>query len=147
MKYEQVYIQQIYDLKISQNLLGIKGAKLEDIQQVYSKDQAISQSKQFLEGRGYELISYPNTAMAAEYVARMQDKTKAAIGAKENAELYGLEVLVENINTSMQNTTRFIVVGRELTMEGNEFSVIFSVPHKLGTTYGFGYEYHCQTGI
>ena len=133
MKYEQVYIQQIYDLKISQNLLGIKGAKLEDIQQVYSKDQAISQSKQFLEGRGYELISYPNTAMAAEYVARMQDKTKAAIGAKENAELYGLEVLVENINTSMQNTTRFIVVGRELTMEGNEFSVIFSVPHKAGT--------------
>ncbi len=79
------------------------------------------------------MISYPNTAMAAEYVARMQDKTKAAIGAKENAELYGLEVLVENINTSMQNTTRFIVVGRELTMEGNEFSVIFSVPHKAGT--------------
>ena len=97
-----VYIQQIYDLKISQNLLGVKGATLQDIKQVYSKDQAIYQSKQFLEGRGYELIPYPNTALAAEYVAKQNDKTKAAIAAKENAELYGLDILAEDINTSEQ---------------------------------------------
>ena len=78
-----VYVQGDYDLRISQNLLGIKGSCLEDIKQVYSKDQAIHQSKQFLQGRGYELIPYPNTALAAEYVARMQDKSKAAIAAKE----------------------------------------------------------------
>ena len=133
MKYEQVYIQQIYDLKISQNLLGIKGAKLEDIQQVYSKDQAISQSKQFLEGRGYELISYPNTAMAAEYVARMQDKTKAAIGAKEMQNFMAWKYLWKISTQACRILHVFIVVGRELTMEGNEFSVIFSVPHKAGT--------------
>ena len=55
MRYD-VYINDIYDLQISQNLLGVKGASLADIKQVYSKDQAIYQSKKFLEGRGYELI-------------------------------------------------------------------------------------------
>lgn len=127
-----VYIQQIYDLKISQNLLGVKGATLQDIKQVYSKDQAIYQSKQFLEGRGYELIPYPNTALAAEYVAKQNDKTKAAIAAKENAELYGLDILAEDINTSEQNTTRFIIIGKKLVKEGNRFSMIFTAKHEAG---------------
>ena len=75
MRYD-VYINDIYDLQISQNLLGVKGASLADIKQVYSKDQAIYQSKKFLEGRGYELIPYPNTALAAEYVAKENDTSK-----------------------------------------------------------------------
>lgn len=131
MKYH-VYVNGDYDLKISQNLLGIKGATLQDVKQVYSKDQAIYQSKQFLEGRGYELIPYPNTALAAEFVAKHQDKSKAAIAAKENAELYGLDILAEDINTSNQNTTRFIVLGKNLKPEGNIFNLAFIVPHKAG---------------
>lgn len=126
------YVQGDYDLRISQNLLGIKGSCLEDIKQVYSKDQAIHQSKQFLQGRGYELIPYPNTALAAEYVARMQDKSKAAIAAKENAELYGLDILAENINTSDQNTTRFLILGKALCTKGNRSSLAIIVPHKAG---------------
>ncbi|MEF9968741.1 MAG: prephenate dehydratase domain-containing protein, partial [Longicatena sp.] len=129
----KVYINEIYDLKISQNLLGIKGAKLEDIKQVYSKDQAIYQSKEFLNGRGYELIPYPNTALAAEYVAKCQDKTKAAIAASENASLYGLDILASDINTSNQNTTRFIVISDALIKQGNVFSLTFIVHHKAGS--------------
>lgn len=132
MQYQNVYISGIYDLKITQNLLGIKGALLSDIQQVYSKDQAIYQSKKFLEGRGYELIPYPNTALAAEFVAKENDIHKAAIAAKENAELYGLDILAENINTSNQNTTRFIIIRQELIPHGNVFSIIFTTPHKTG---------------
>lgn len=131
MKYP-LYVHQDYDLRISQNLLGIKGATLQDIRQVYSKDQAINQSAQFLKGRGYECIPYPNTAMAAEYVSRCQDKTKAAIAAKENAELYDLEILAEDINTSQSNTTRFIVLSRDLNPSGNVFSLAIIVPHKAG---------------
>lgn len=127
-----VYIQDIYDLKISQNLLGVKGAKLEDIQSVYSKDQALEQSQLFLKGRGWELVSYPNTAMAAEYIARTNDKTKAAIAAKENADVYGLDILAEDINTSAQNTTRFIVVSKQLKEEGNRFVLAFITHHKAG---------------
>lgn len=131
MRYD-VYINDIYDLRISQNLLGVKEATLEDIKQVYSKDQAIYQSKKFLEGRGYELIPYPNTALAAEYVARENDKSKAAIAAKENAELYGLDILAEDINTSEQNTTRFIIISKQLIQQGNRFSLAFTTHHKAG---------------
>ena len=131
MRYD-VYIKDIYDLQISQNLLGVKGASLADIKQVYSKDQAIYQSKKFLEGRGYELIPYPNTALAAEYVAKENDKSKAAIAAKENAELYGLDILAEDINTSEQNTTRFIIISKQLIQQGNRFSLAFTTHHKAG---------------
>ena len=119
-------------MQISQNLLGVKGASLADIKQVYSKDQAIYQSKKFLEGRGYELIPYPNTALAAEYVAKENDKSKAAIAAKENAELYGLDILAEDINTSEQNTTRFIIISKQLIQQGNRFSLAFTTHHKAG---------------
>ncbi|MEG0274372.1 chorismate mutase [Amedibacillus sp. YH-ame10] len=149
IQYENVYIHDIYDLKISQNLLGVKGARIEDVRQVYSKDQAIYQSKKFLEGRNMELIPYANTALAAEYVAKQNDKTKAAIAAKENAELYGLDILAEDINTSAQNTTRFIIIKRELEPHGNEFSILFKTQHKAGallevmqiiSNYGFNME-------
>ena len=66
-------------------------ATLKDIEWVYSKDQALWQAKDFLKELGVQTVSYPNTAMAAQYVASEQDKTKAAIGAKENAQLYGLK--------------------------------------------------------
>ena len=65
-------------------------------------------------------------------VAKQNDKTKAAIAAKENAELYGLDILAEDINTSEQNTTRFIIIGKKLVKEGNRFSMIFTAKHEAG---------------
>lgn len=144
-----ICIHRMYDLKIHQNLLGIKGAKISDIQQIYSKDQAISQSKKFLEGRDIECIPYPNTAMAAQYIAEQNDITKAAIASKETAALYGLSILAENINTSSDNTTRFIVIGKSLPTTGNRISLVFTLPHTTGSLakvmslisdYGFNME-------
>ena len=142
-------IQSIYDLKINQNLLGLKGATLCDIKQVYSKDQAINQCQDFLKNFDYELIPYANTALAAKFVSESQDKSKAAIASIETAELYGLEVLAENINTSKDNTTRFVVVGNELPEDGNHLSIVFTVHHESGqlakimqivAKYGFNME-------
>lgn len=147
-KYD-VVIQSIYDLKINQNLLGLKGATLCDIKQVYSKDQAINQCQDFLKNFDYELIPYANTALAAKFVSESQDKSKAAIASIETAELYGLEVLAENINTSKDNTTRFVVVGNELPEDGNHLSIVFIVHHESGqlakimqivAKYGFNME-------
>lgn len=128
-----IFIHQMYDLKIEQNLMGIKGSKIENIKQIYSKDQAISQSRKFLEGRHIECIPYPNTAMAAQYIAQQQDPTKAAIASKETAALYDLEILAENINTSAQNTTRFIVIAKHPPKCGNRISLVFTVPHTTGS--------------
>lgn len=128
-----VYIQGIYDLKVEQCLLGTMDATLKDIEWVYSKDQALWQAKDFLKGLGVQTVSYPNTAMAAQYVASEQDKTKAAIGAKENAQLYGLKVLASQIEAHTENTTRFLVIGLEPRNKGDRFSVILSVKHQSGS--------------
>lgn len=127
-----VSITQMYDLKICQNLLGTADAKIEDIRKVYSHPQGLAQSALFLQGRGFELIPYGNTALAAKYVAKEKDKSKAAIASIETAELYGLKVLAKNINTSMQNTTRFVIISKTPREDGNRFSLLFTVQHQTG---------------
>lgn len=127
-----VYIHDMYELKITQNLLGVHGATLKDIKQVYSHPQGLSQCSLFLKGREWECISYPNTALAAQFVAQENDKSKAAIASIETAELFGLDVIEENINTTMDNTTRFIVIHKQLKEEGNLFQMLFTVKNETG---------------
>lgn len=127
-----VYIQQICDQKIEQCLLGLPNSTLKDIDMVYSKDQALSQSKDFLKELNVQTVAYPNTAMAAQYISSQKDIHKAAIGAKENAQLYGLKVLATNIQANASNTTRFLVIGLKPHVLGNRFSLILSVKHESG---------------
>ena len=127
-----VYIQQTTNQKIEQCLLGLPEATLKDIEWVYSKDQALSQAKVFLQELGVQTVAYPNTAMAAQYVANEKDIHKAAIGAKENASLYGLKVLASHIEENSFNTTRFMVIGLEPSNVGNRFSLCLTIQHKAG---------------
>lgn len=126
------HINTIYDLKINQNLLGLPNTRINDIKQVYSHNQALSQSKEFLERFNFELIPYANTALAAQYISQTGDITKAAVASAETAKLYGLDVLAPNINTSTENTTRFIVISKNLKKEGNRFNLLFTVHHNTG---------------
>jgi len=125
-------ITKIYDLHIDQNLVGIKGAKISDILEVYSHPQAISQSQMFLKARDFKVLEYANTALAAKYVSETNDKTKAAIASSDTANLYNLDIICEKINTSENNKTRFIVISKELPNEGNCYSVIFTTQDKVG---------------
>lgn len=127
-----VTITRMYDLKINQNLLGLPEASLTDVKQVYSHPQGLAQCSLFLQGRDYDLVPYGNTALAAKYVAEQQDISKAAIASIETADLYGLKVLAKNINTSTQNTTRFIVISKTPSADGNRFSLLFTVKHETG---------------
>lgn len=128
-----VYIQKMSDQRIEQCLLGTPDATLKDVEYVYSKDQALAQSKHFLSQLNVQTVAYPNTAMAARYVASENDVHKAAIGAKENAELYGLKVLADHIEENSQNTTRFLVIGLEPAKKGERFSIIFETQHISGS--------------
>lgn len=125
-----VYIREVLDVPVEQCLLGTLDATLKDIQWVYSKDQALAQARGFLEELGAEPVAYPNTAMAAKYVADTGDRTRGAIGARENAQLYGLKVLSTHIMENTNNTTRFLVVGRQPAREGSRFSMIVTVKTK-----------------
>ncbi len=125
-------VVRMYDLPVTQNLLGLPEAGLSDIREVYSHPQAIRQSEKFLKTLGLPAHERPNTAEAARYVAECGDKRKAAIASADTAALYGLKVLAAGISTDEDNTTRFIVVGREAPAAGNRFSLLFTVDHKAG---------------
>ncbi|MBP3391064.1 MAG: bifunctional chorismate mutase/prephenate dehydratase [Clostridia bacterium] len=133
LKY-RYYIISAADLAVGQNLLGLKGATANDIKTVYSHPQALSQSEDFLKGAGIKGEHYSNTAMAAKYVSELGDKSVGAIASTLAAELYGLDVLVPNIQTIKNNSTRFITISKQLIIpeDANKISVVFSVPHSVG---------------
>ena len=128
----ELWVVDVYDLPISQNLLVLPGTQLSEIRSVYSHQQAIAQSETFLKQFRLPATAMTNTAMAAKFVAESGDRTKAAIASTETAELYGLEVLVPNINTDGDNTTRFVVISKEKPTVGNRFSLLFTVDNKPG---------------
>ncbi len=132
LKEAKVYITGTYDLKITQNLLGVKGTTLSDIKKVYSHPQGISQCQLFLKGRDIEVIPYSNTALAAKLVSELQDPSIAAIASKETAQLYDLDIVVEEINTNKDNTTRFIIIHKQALPSGTHFQMLFSTKNETG---------------
>ena len=100
-------------IRITQNLLAKPGTELAHIRRVLSHPQGIEQCRQFLSQHNWELVSVGDTAGAAERVSRSTGNADAAIAGLITAEIYGLEVIAEGIETNPRNYTRFVVVGRE----------------------------------
>ncbi len=147
-----LYITGIYELPIQHNLLGIKGAKAEEIRTVMSHEQALEQCGTYIEEHNLECQVCRNTAIAGKSVAKMADKSVGAIASKETAELYGLDILAEKINDSNLNTTRFAVLSRKKNdkqrVQGH-FVMMFTASHQAGSlaramdiigSYGFNME-------
>lgn len=130
-----LFINGIYELEIHQNLLGIPGASINDIKRVTSHPQALSQCHDYITLRGFETDEATNTAVAAKYVAESQDKSIGAIASAETAQIYGLEVLEANINTSGENTTRFAVLSkaRAISPALCNSVLMFTVKHEAGS--------------
>lgn len=125
-------------LKVDHNLLGIKGTKIEDLQEIYSHSQAFGQSSEFLKNYPHwKCIPYKNTATSAEFIKKENCKRKAAIGSKKAAQVYDLEIIKSNINHNKNNYTRFIIIGKELELEDdyNKISILCSLPHKAGSLH------------
>ena len=116
---EDLYVVGEVVLPISQTLMGIPGATLEDILTVCSHAQGLVQSAAWRSEHlpDAEAEEMPSTAAAASYVAEQQDKSIAAIAAPGAAALYGLEVLAENVQITDTNRTRFYVLSREPAMD------------------------------
>lgn len=100
-------------LKIEHHLMAPKGAKLEDIKEVYSHPQALMQCKGFLKENGLERHEALNTAVAAKQVAEMGDVTKAALASELAAEIHGLEIIKNSVQDSETNQTIFIAIAKE----------------------------------
>ncbi|MBQ8689917.1 MAG: chorismate mutase [Clostridia bacterium] len=107
-----LYVNEVTELAITQDLLGVPGATLADITDVYSHPQALGQCASFIRENGIAQHEYTNTALAAKYVAEKGNKAIGAIASAEAAQIFGLEVIARNINASRSNTTRFAVFSR-----------------------------------
>src|SRR5690606_29630538 len=97
-------------LRVELNLLGVPGATLGDIKAVQSLSVALGQCRKFISGRGLRTINAVDTAGSAREVAEKADKSVAAIASRFAGEIYGLNVLAENIEDASHNTTRFLVL-------------------------------------
>ena len=134
----KLYVNGIYALPVTQNLVALKGTSIKDIRLVVSHQQALDQCDKFIKEHGWERKSAANTAMAAKQVADNADRTVAAIASSETAELYGLEVLAPNINENSSNSTKFAVfskVKKELlnTEDYSSFIMMFVVKNESGS--------------
>lgn len=125
-------------IKINQHLIGVKGATINDIQEVYSHPQGFEQSAESLKRyENIKLIPYLNTAISAKLVSDLNDKTKAAIASERAAKIYNLDIIDSNINDIKDNYTKFVIIGRNFEV-GNacdKSSIIFSTEHESGELY------------
>lgn len=136
MKY-RFYVVGAYDLKIEHCLCTRQDISYEDITDVYSHPQALSQCNNFLKSFDFTGINFSNTAAAAKYVCESDKKNVAAICSEKAAKKYGLKVLKRNIQNNNNNKTRFIVISKELVIpdDADKISMIFTVAHKTGSLY------------
>ncbi len=108
-----LYIVGEYFQRIEHHLAAPKGADIKSIKTVYSHNQALMQCRKNILALGFEAESYSNTAAAAKDVAVWKDISKAAICSRLAADLYGLEIIKENVEDSHDNTTIFIAMSAE----------------------------------
>ena len=133
--------------KISHNLIGIKGSKIEDIKNIYSHEQAFMQCSEFLANHDWKLNTMSNTAIGAKFVSECKNIENACIANKKTKEMYDLEILCENINNEKENYTRFFVISNENIVldKSDKISIVTSVNDKSGALVELlqiFYEYH-----
>jgi chorismate mutase/prephenate dehydratase len=125
-------------LKVDHSLLTHPGVKLEEIREIYSHQQAISQCSEFLSTlKDVRVIAVENTAEAARMVAMSGDKTKASLSSRLCAELYQLQVLKNAVQNRDNNYTRFICIAKQpqIYSGANRTSIMMVIPHRPGSLF------------
>jgi prephenate dehydratase len=126
-------------LKIRMNLLGLQGARLEQIREVYSHPQALLQCASFIREHGLTAHTTDSTSAGKQLVVGMGDASKATIGSGALAEDGSLAVLAADIATVAQNMTRFICVSPtpllidNLNRKQDKLTYIFQLKHRPGS--------------
>ena len=131
-------IVRTFRLKIDHNLLALPGAKLTDVKEIYSHEQAIGQCAEFLNTLpGVKVIPVENTAVAAQMVANSGRTDVAALSSRACEELYGLNCLAANIQDKGNNRTRFICISKNLEIYpgSDKTSIMMILNHKPGALY------------
>jgi prephenate dehydratase len=108
-----LYILDEWFLPIRHQLMAVKGVTLKDIKTVESHVHALGQCRRTIRKLGIKAVVAGDTAGSARDIAERGDLTCAAIASRLAAEIYGLNILAEDIEDEAHNTTRFVVLARE----------------------------------
>ena len=125
-------------LNIQQNLMALKGQKIEDIKEVHSHPMALLQCMDFLKQfPNIKLVEDKDTAETARRIQEKQLIGIAAIASKTASEMYDLEILSPGIQTIKNNMTRFVIIKKQNSFlpenEINRASIKFELDHKRGS--------------
>jgi prephenate dehydratase len=102
-----------YFLPVHHQLLGVPGASIEELEVVQSHVHALGQCRKIIRELGLSAEVAADTAGSARFVAELRDPRRAAIAPRLAAEIYGLQILRENVEDEAHNTTRFVVLSRD----------------------------------
>lgn len=124
-------------VRVDHCLVALPGAAIDDLFEVISHPQAIAQSEEFLSSLGARIRAEYDTAGAAKRVLDDKLERTGAIASRRAADLYGLEVLAERIQTYPDNYTRFGALSRapQSLRDPDKSSLVFGAGHVAGSLY------------
>jgi prephenate dehydratase len=102
-----------YFLPIHFNLMALPGVPVSEIKSVHSMIPALGQCRKFLRKHHWKPVVAGDTAAAARLVSESSDRSMAALATSLAAELYGLNILMPNVEDTDTNVTRFIVLSKD----------------------------------
>ena len=125
---------------VHHHLLGLKGAKISDIKNIYSHAQALSQCSKFIKKKNLIENVRADTAGSAQYVSENNNNTEAAIASELSSKIYNLDIIESNIENEKGNVTRFLVMGKtvyqpELKKGKYITSLLFKLKSKPAALY------------
>ena len=135
-KYDRKIKGEVF-LRIKQNLMTLPGQKIEDLHEVRSHYMAINQTRPFFADYPWiRLVEYGDTAKSAADIVKEGVMGVGAIASDLAADIYGLEIIAESIETYKQNFTRFLILDDSIQVDKariNKASMCFTLPHKPGS--------------
>jgi len=124
-------------LNIHHHLMALKGQQIKDIKEVWSHPMALLQCKAFFKKHPHiKMVEDVDTAEVAKRIAKENLTGIAAIAPKIAAEIFGLDVIEDDIQTIKDNATRFVIVQTnkpETDTSVNKASLKFQLNHKRGS--------------
>ena len=133
-----IYQEKFYP--IHHHLLGLPGTKIEDVKNVFSHAQGLSQCSNFIKKNNFIENVRADTAGSAKYISENKNKNEAAIASKLSAKIYNLDILESNIEDEKGNVTRFLIMGKpvlqpELKKKKYITSLLFKLKSKPAALY------------
>lgn len=102
-----------YFMPIRFQLMALKGVAKDEIRTVHSHIHALGQCRKIIRVNGWKAVVAGDTAGAAKLVSEIGNRSMAALAPRLAADLYGLEILAENVEDTENNVTRFVVLSRD----------------------------------